>query len=122
MNKFGKRDFLLLIVLLIAGGVLALLVLLAPSGRRACIYVDGELVGEYALSQDTTFVMEDFGVKNEICISDGRVCVTTADCPDKLCVNMGWISREGQSIICLPHKLIITIKGDADDEIDAVVG
>ena len=44
-------------------------------------------------------------------IRDGKADVTEADCPDKLCVLQGKISRSGQTIICLPNKTMVTIKG-----------
>ena len=44
-------------------------------------------------------------------VSGGRVRVRDADCPDRLCVRMGWVSRDGESIVCLPHKLVVTVRG-----------
>lgn len=48
---------------------------------------------------------------NKIEIENGKIAITDADCPDKICVKTGWISEPGQSIVCLPHKLIIEIEG-----------
>lgn len=45
-------------------------------------------------------------------IEDGRVWVTDADCPDKLCEHTGAISRAGQQIVCLPNAVVITLTGD----------
>lgn len=44
-------------------------------------------------------------------ISGGRVRMIDSACPDKLCVRTGWISRPGESIICLPNRVVIEIKG-----------
>lgn len=48
---------------------------------------------------------------NLIEMENGKIRIKDADCPDKICVKTGWISEPGQSIICLPHKLIIKIEG-----------
>lgn len=48
---------------------------------------------------------------NTISIEKGRIKITDADCPDKICVKSGWISQAGETIVCLPHKLIIKIQG-----------
>lgn len=52
---------------------------------------------------------------NIILIRDNTIKVISADCKDDLCVKQGEISKVGENIICLPHKLIIEIKGDEKD-------
>ena len=57
-------------------------------------------------------------------IQDGQVFISEADCPDGLCVNTGKISKTGQTIICLPHKLVIEItdsETSVSDDIDIMV-
>ena len=41
---------------------------------------------------------------------DGSVTVQDADCPDKICEKHRAINRTGETIICLPHKLVVEIK------------
>ena len=46
-----------------------------------------------------------------------------ADCPDRLCVRQGAVSRVGESIICLPHELVVTVEGEEmDGGLDGVAG
>lgn len=52
---------------------------------------------------------------NTILIKDNTVKMIDANCSDKVCVKQGEISKPGQSIACLPHKLIIEIKGEEKD-------
>ena len=47
-------------------------------------------------------------------ISDGKVWVTDANCPDKTCEHTGKISRAGQSIVCLPNGVTVSISGEGD--------
>ena len=46
--------------------------------------------------------------------------MTEADCPDKLCVNQRAVSKNGESIICLPNKVIVTVDSSENSEFDAV--
>ncbi|MBC8588848.1 NusG domain II-containing protein [Paratissierella segnis] len=56
---------------------------------------------------------------NLIEIGDEKVRVIEADCPDKIDVKQGYISRIGETIVCLPNKMVIEIKGlEEDTEID----
>jgi len=56
---------------------------------------------------------------NLIEIGDERVRVIEASCPDKIDVKQGYISNIGETIVCLPNKLVIEIKGmEKDNEID----
>ena len=56
---------------------------------------------------------------NLIEIGDEKIRVIEADCPDKVDVKQGYISKIGETIICLPNRMVIEIKGnDRDDGID----
>ncbi len=46
-------------------------------------------------------------------VEPGRIAVTAADCPDKVCVDAGWRSDSASPIVCLPHRLVIRIEKDA---------
>jgi hypothetical protein len=66
-------------------------------------------------------ITDDNGGHNTVRVERGRICVIDADCPDKICVNQGYISNSAVPIVCLPHKLSITIT-DKQETIDAVAG
>lgn len=66
-------------------------------------------------------VTDEHGGYNKIRIEHGRIAVIDADCPDKICVHQGYIENGAVPIVCLPHKLSITIIG-AKDDTDAVTG
>ncbi len=48
---------------------------------------------------------------NHIIAENGRIRFDNSDCPDKTCVNTGWLTKTGQSAACLPNKALITIEG-----------
>ncbi len=86
------------------------------------IRVDGEVVAEYPLDEDReeVFVAEDGGY-NKVVIKDGAVCVSEADCPDKNCVRKGAVSEVNETIICLPHKLVVKLCGSGEDSVPDIV-
>lgn len=50
------------------------------------------------------------GNYNKVKIKGDKVAIIDANCQDQICVRRGWISQPGQTIVCLPHKLLIEIK------------
>lgn len=53
---------------------------------------------------------EKSGHYNQITFKPTQVAITKANCSDQVCVRRGWIRKPGQTIVCLPHKLLIEIK------------
>ena len=74
------------------------------------VTVDGAEVGRYRLTEDRTVVIgeDDYNILE---ISGGGAAVTEANCGDHTCVRMGRISRAGETIVCLPHRLVVEIVG-----------
>ena len=95
----------------------------------AVISADGEVVHQIALKDDgerETYVYEDsHGHTNTIIRVGTKVYMTEASCPDQLCVRQGEITKVGETIVCLPHRLLVEIQSDNPDvepnsEIDAI--
>ncbi len=66
-------------------------------------------------------VTDKSGGRNTIRAEHGRIAVIDADCPDRICVNQGYIDNGAVPIVCLPHKLSIIITAQKE-ETDAVAG
>lgn len=115
---FRKQDvILILFFLLIAISGLIWLNAGRRSGQTVRVTVNGTVVGEYLLDRDETVVIEGVGGKNTLVIRDGQADMTEADCPDKVCVNHTPVSDVGESIICLPHKVVVEIiAGEGETE------
>ncbi len=80
---------------------------------RAVVSVDGEEVRTIALTTHEgreSFTVETPDGRNTVTVDGHTIAVTEADCHDKICVKTGAISKKGDVIACLPHKLIIEIK------------
>lgn len=119
MKRRYLRDLLIAGVLLLA----ALLLFLAVrggrvSGAEAVVSVDGEEIGRYPLNVPGTFPLN--GGSNVLVIENGEAWVSEANCPDKVCMYMGKISREGEFIACLPNRLIVTVEGGEASGADAL--
>lgn len=124
--KINRADIVVILLLFVFGIVLSL-VLFFPqkdSGQTVEVRIDGVVKDSLPLSSDRTETITSSSGINQLKIQDGVVYMTDADCHDKVCVRMNGISRPGQTIVCLPHKLvlaIVTSDGNAP-ELDAVTG
>lgn len=107
-----KRDIILGVVIIAIGLIMMLLMRLYHSspGNEIMIKVNGKKYGTYSLEKNQEIDIDtEFG-HNVVCIEDGKAYMKEADCPDGYCKRQGSISRENQTIVCLPHKLVVEIK------------
>ncbi len=78
------------------------------------IEVDGKIFAEYdfnAISDNKSVeIKTDFGY-NIVELEKGRARVSYSDCKDGLCVGAGWIDKPNQTVICLPARLEVKLKG-----------
>ena len=111
------RDLMIVAVLLLAA--LALFFLMRSRqeretgiGAQAVVTVDGREIGRYPLRKSGTFSLN--GGTNILVVENGEAWVSEADCPDKVCMGMGKISRNGEFIACLPNRLLVVVEGAAE--------
>ena len=105
--------FIAAVLALVAMGAAALF-FLRGEGSTVQVEVNGTVTGTYALSVDreVEIVTGENGEElNLLVIKDGKAIISTATCPDGICAAHKPISREGESIVCLPHKVIVRIEG-----------
>lgn len=119
---------------LVSFAALACLALLALPGCRAGtpgtvarVEVDGEVVRRIdlravAAAGETFEIITPWGT-NTVELRPGGIRVLDADCPDRICVNQGWLQGGFLPIVCLPHRLVISLEsGGSADAPDAVTG
>ena len=114
--------FVAALLVIIAIGAAALF-LLREEGSTVQVEVNGTIIGTYPLSVDreVEIITGDSGEElNLLVIKDGKASVTTATCPDGICAAHKPISREGESIVCLPHKVVVTVVGGIGEEPDVI--
>lgn len=121
--KTHRNDAILIAALLLAGGALLLwLGFTRQAGGVARVRIDGETVMELPLSQDARVELGEPGHGNTLVIENGAAQVIAADCPDQVCVRQGAVRYSGESIVCLPHKLIVSIEGGGTNDVDGSTG
>lgn len=126
MNSRNKKinDYILIIVIILFGlGLLLLQSISGEDGNTVVIMQNGEFLQRLSLSDDLcdtdALYIESGGGYNILEIKNGRAYITEADCPDGLCMKQKAVDRRGESLICLPHKLVITVEGETASDIDS---
>lgn len=122
-RKMNRRDWILAAALIAAAAVLYLIFHFSGrgTGNRICVRIDGTVRGTYSLAEDRTIPVETQYGKNVIVISGGQAYMKEADCPDHYCMQQGKIDQENETIVCLPHRLVVeVISGDAKDSSDEI--
>lgn len=108
-----KNDIILVVCLLLVAaiGMLYLFVFRAE-GNTVKVTVGGKTYGVYSLSKNRTediYTGQNNEHHNRLVIKDGKAHMETSTCPDGICVDHSAIFRDGESIVCLPHRIIVTI-------------
>lgn len=122
-RKIQKRNDIILIVVLFIFAIMTivLMVLEQEDGARVLVKIDGQIEREFSLFDDTTYNIEfEDGSYNVLVIEDGYVQIIEASCPDQICVKHREISKSGETIVCLPNKLVIEIDSEYQSEIDGI--
>lgn len=109
-KKSYKNDiFLILFFLIIGLGTFSFMQLHGKSGALVKFRVNNKEFGSYSLNKNQTIRIEEDDWENILEIKNGKVSMIKADCPDKICVNHAAISKKGETIVCLPHKVVIEV-------------
>ncbi len=118
-----KKDILLITVIVMIALVFFLFIhfFIKKDGSMVVVKINGDINYKGSLYQSKELVVDGYqGGSNRIVIQDGFVYMADADCPDKLCEHMGKISKTGENIVCMPHRVVVEIVGDGS-ELDSVV-
>ena len=104
-----KNDLILAAAVIAAAAVILAFQFFRQDGDGQCVVVtvDGELYGTYGLTEDQTV---EIGKTNQLIIENGTARMEWADCPDQICVNHRAVNKNGESIICLPNKVVVSIE------------
>lgn len=125
-NQKRRNDIILAAAILIIA-VASILFINAnkQSGNSVVVKIDGVEKYSYSLTENITQEIvtgENGEYTNTLVIKDGKALVVTANCPDKICVGHREISFVGETIVCLPHKVVIEVKAEINNQdMDVVV-
>lgn len=130
MKKLKKADILVIILIVIASFLIYFFTNKLPKedaniSKKVVITVDGKLYKEVPLTKKTEEKIDINTVygKNEVIIEKGEVHMHESNCKDKICMKMGKISIPGDSIICLPNRVMVKIVSDKKnhDSLDLII-
>lgn len=111
MLRLGVFDAALVVALVTLPAWSLLSSARSRTGRaEARVTRSGRLVGVYPLDRAARVQLADDVVVE---IRDGRVRVAESDCPKGVCRHAGWVSEPGRSIICVPNRVIVELRGVA---------
>lgn len=110
-----KADIVLFFILLAAGLAISWTSLNSgQAGEKVRISAGGETYGIYSLSEDRSIEVVQNGHTNNIIIEGGHVSMAYSDCANQVCVNTGSIHLAGDSIVCLPNRIMVEILGEGE--------
>ena len=113
-----KNDIILLIGIIGIAVICLVIQFMSPaSSGNLIVQIDGEKVASYRLNEDAEFEINDG--TNRVEITEGTVKMIQADCPDQICVHHKAISKNNETIVCLPNKIVLVIESAEEAEFDA---
>ena len=113
------KTWIAIIAVLFAVCAVMSVLIFTRKGHVAKVVLDGRVIRTIdldAVTEEYSFEVRGEGT-NVIRVRPGAICVSDADCPDRICVAHGWESSGGAPVVCAPNKLVITI---SDEDIDGV--
>ncbi len=118
-----KKDMILIAAVLVIALIgFAAIKMTQKDGKEVVVTVDGKEVYKTSIQKDQTYKIPEKNGTNVMQIKDGKVTMKKADCRDQICADHKAIEKSGETIVCLPHKVVIEIKsGDGkEQELDGV--
>lgn len=118
------RNDIILITILLGSAILFLAcyyLFFHKDGAFIQITTDGKVYKTLPLNEDTTITISGFNNgSNTLQIKNGYASVINADCPDKLCQKQKKIHYKGESIVCLPNKVVISVISKEEPGLDGI--
>ncbi len=114
-KKTYKWDLILVIAILVVAAVSFIGYRFAHRAPAVVVEISsfGQVVETVDISKDGTYeIPNTLGGSNTITVKDGQVSCTDASCPDKICIHQGYISHNGEMIVCLPNQMIAKVVGN----------
>ena len=118
-RSITKGDIILIVSLIVISLVMFVFSFSGSENLVAEIYVDGEKAHSIALSE----VTESYTVNENYCqllIEKDGVSFVFSDCGDKLCIKRGKLKNQGDTMACVPEKVVVILKADGKEKIDGV--
>ena len=126
VKSYGPRffrwgDFVVMAVVLLLAGIsfFSLYIQASPGSTAVVTTPDGTLI--LPLNTDSQRILTgNNGIEVVIRVSNGRIRFEQSGCPDQICVNTGWLSKNGQSAACLPAGIAVRVE-NGEEGLDYIV-
>ena len=113
---FRPADIILAIGLIVIGFAMSFFLAFGrDDGAQVKATVAGKPYGVYNLSEDQTITIRQGSHENVFEIKDGSARMIRANCHGHDCMQESAISRSGETIVCLPHKIVLEVTGGEED-------
>lgn len=122
LRMFTIGDAILGATLILSAIILFMVLphLLLLDGVWVEVFSGQELMARYRLDEDVDFDVEGPLGKTSVRISSGRARIQYSPCPDKICMHMGSIGKEGGVLVCVPNRVVVQVGSSHSVAIDAV--
>lgn len=123
-EKQHRNDMVLIIAVLFLAAAIFVVYnfLYGQAGNQVVVTVDGKEYATLFLDEEKELEIKTKNGVNKLQIKDGYADMVDADCADRLCVNQKKISKKGETIICLPHKIVVEVISGEENTLDDVAG
>jgi len=122
-NRIKRNDiilttiFLITAILFFAGYNL----FFHEKGNYVQVMADGKVVNSLPLNTDITITINGYNNgENVLQIKDGYASIIESDCPDRLCQKQKKIRYNGETLVCLPHKVVVSVISQEETGIDGI--
>ena len=106
---FKKSDVILIVSIFLICVVLVALTFTNKAADKVKVTVNGKEYATYNIYKEAEHTIKTENGVNVLVIKNGTAYFKDSDCPDKTCENMGKIKKAGDSIVCLPHRVIAEV-------------
>lgn len=120
---FYKKDLMIIFIILITSILIYAFYFIHNKGNDTYLEVicNGNVEAQINFDGKTTTYIPKSCPNVTVEIDGKKARVKDSDCPDKICVNTGWIALPGQSAVCLPNRFSIVIKSKKQNEVDVAI-
>ncbi len=110
LRLFMPGDLLFYLLLVLTAYFLVNSLSADNSGNHsAVVEIAGKEAYHLDLQKSATYHLKEFSPPVEVKVTNGAIAITKNNCPHHICIKMGPISRPGQTIVCVPRKILIYI-------------
>ncbi|MBQ4522760.1 MAG: NusG domain II-containing protein [Lachnospiraceae bacterium] len=118
-----KQNVVFIIILMVVSLVMLFFLIMEKKrqeGDKVLIYVNGTLMQEVSLDTEDEILIHGNPGDNVLVIQNGKAYMKEASCDNHVCIQQGEISKNGETIICLPNQILVEVSAE-NQKMDAVV-